>query len=148
MQRGGVTIATERGIPEGMPKIVCGLKKRVVHLYPNVLQVMKTLLKIFAGKVLFFTSLGVVGFFCLIILDWYIFYLGLDLVFINIFINFVGNCLMVPVMFVIYPGLLIISIIHCIHEKFRIKSWSFGSFFILLVSNPFCVGSIVNIIKT
>jgi hypothetical protein len=104
---------------------------------------MKNLLELFAGKRLFFLSLVVVGFFCFIILEWYLHNLGFE---INPVWGALGNMLMIPMVFVLYPGLLILSLIHCIHEKFRIKSWSFWSFFILLVSNPFFVGSIINII--
>ena len=104
---------------------------------------MKKLFKILSGKTLFFMTLGLAGFFCLIILSWYLYNLGSSIILIN-FINVLGNMLMLPMLFLVYPALLILSVIHCIHEKFRIKSWSFGSFLILLVSNPFFVGSIIN----
>lgn len=104
---------------------------------------MKDLLKLFAGKRLFFFSLGVFGFFVLHILDWYLPDSGFASVFHGVF-GFLGNLLMLPVLFLFYPGLLIVSAIHCICEKFRIKSWAFGSLIMLLLCNPYFVKEIIN----
>lgn len=92
-------------------------------------------------------SLGVAMFFCLLVLYWYLYHLGLDSPmqrFFNHLVDVLGNILMLPVMFIIYPGLLIFSIIHCIRERFRIKSGSFWSLILLLLFNPFFVGTLIN----
>ena len=104
---------------------------------------MKYFLNLFSVKRLLFMNLGVVVFFCLLIIDWYLPPFGLGLVFSSVF-SALGNMLMIPILFLAYPGLLVLSIIHCIHEKFRIKSLSFWSFFILLTFNPFFVKVIFN----
>ena len=103
----------------------------------------KILVELFAGKNLFLMTLGVVGFFCLIILSWYFHHLGSAVIFTRL-VGVLGNILMLPMVFLFYPVLLIFSIIHCIHEKFKIKSWSLVALILLLVSNPYFVGSIIN----
>ena len=95
----------------------------------------------FVGKRFFFISLSVAIYFCFFILDWYIYKWYEDITTIKILIGILRELTMMPLLFIIQPGLFIFSIIHCINEKFRIRSWSFLSFLILLFSNLFCLGS-------
>ena len=88
-------------------------------------------------------SLGVVGYHCFLTIDYYV--LHSNIFHIQIF-RFIGEIITIPLVFLIYPGLFVFSIIHCIHEKFRIKSWSFWSFLILLIGNPFCVKYVLNLL--
>ena len=102
---------------------------------------MNKLTEKFSGKRFFFVTLIVVGFFIFLLLDWFIYHLYKDIDSIRILIGFFRELLFFPLMFIIQPALLILSFIHCINEKFRIKSYSFCSFLILLISNSFCIGS-------
>ena len=95
------------------------------------------MLEKFAGKKFFFVSISVVGFVCFHILNWYILHLEF------IFIRFFGELLMFPLIFLVQPVLFVLSIVYCINDKFRIKSYSFWSFLILLVSNSFTIGSFI-----
>ena len=96
---------------------------------------MKNLVDWFTPKIFFWVSLGVVGYFCLLFLNAYV--VKSDFVLIGIF----QEMWTLPLMFLIQPGLLVFSIIHCIKEKFRISLWSFFAFLILLISNLFCLCS-------
>ena len=95
----------------------------------------------FTGKTFFFVSLGVVGYFCFFILNWFICQFYNDIAILRIIIGFIQELTMLPMLFLIQPGLLVFSIIHCIRERFRLRSWAFWSFLILLISNLFCLGS-------
>ncbi len=97
---------------------------------------MKDLLKRFAGKRFFFLSLGVVGYFCLLYLNAYV--IKSDFVLIEFF----QEILTLPLICVQFV-LFIFSIIYCIRDRFRIKTYSFWMFFILLVNNSFVIGSFV-----
>ena len=97
---------------------------------------MKTLIDLFAGKFLFYLSLGVVGYFCLVCLDTYV--IKSDFVLIGVF----REMLTLPLL-LFQLVLLVFSIINCIKEKFRIKTYSFWSFLVLLVSNSIFLGSLI-----
>ena len=94
-----------------------------------------------SGKRLFFAILCVVGYFILLLAGWFINSLNKGIDFILNILGFFHEILLFPLMFIVQPALLVLSIIHCIKEKFRIKSYSFWSFLILLISNSFCIGS-------
>ena len=102
---------------------------------------MKILLDFFAGKRLFFITLGVVAYFSYLLLNYYVLEIEYSPLVIHI-IRFFGELITFPLLF-IQPVLLILSIIHCIKEKFRILSYSFWSFLILLIANTFCIGSFI-----
>lgn len=95
---------------------------------------MKTILEKFTGKKFFFVSLVVVGYFCVLCLNAYI--IKSDFIFIGIF----QEALTLPLM-LFQLILLILSILHCIKDKFRVKTYSFWSFFILLTSSLFIINS-------
>ena len=84
-------------------------------------------------------SLAVVLYFCFLMLDY--FFIHIENKFIVFFIRFFGEMITFPLLFLVQPAFLFLSIIYCIKEKFRIKSWSFWSFLILLISNLFCIGT-------
>ena len=92
--------------------------------------------KLFEGKTLFFVSLGVVGYFCLVCLNTYI--VKSDFVLIGVF----QEMLTLPLL-LFQLVLLVLSVINCIKDKFRIKTYSFYSFIILLVSNSYFLGSLI-----
>ena len=94
----------------------------------------------FKSKRFFFVTLGVVGYFCLLLL---VSNIKIDNVFITQIIRFVGEITLLPLMFLVIPALLILSIIYCIKDKFRIKNYSFWSFLILLISNVFWIASFI-----
>ena len=96
--------------------------------------------EIFSGKKLFFASLGVVGYFCFLILDYYILHIDKP---IKHLIQFIHELIGLPLLFLVQPTLLVFSIIHCVKDKFRIKTYSFWSFLILLVSNAYFGGGII-----
>jgi len=85
---------------------------------------------------LFFVSLGVVGYFCLLCLNACIF--KSDSVLIGVF----QEMLTLPLL-IIQLALFIISIIYCINDRFRFKSYTLWTLFILLVSNLFLLGSFI-----
>lgn len=91
----------------------------------------------FIGKKFFFVSLGVVGYICLLYLNEYV--IKSNFVLIGVF----REMLTIPLLFFVQPVLLILSIIYCIRDKFRIISYSFWSFFILLISNLFILGTFI-----
>lgn len=91
---------------------------------------MKIILEKFAGKNFFFVSLGVVVYFCMLCLNAYV--IKSDFIYIGIF----QELLTLPLI-LFQLVLLVLSILHCIKDKFRIKTYSFWSFFILLISNSF-----------
>jgi hypothetical protein len=96
----------------------------------------KTLLEKFSTKRLFFVSLGVAGCFCLLCLNAYI--VKSDFVLIGVF----QELLTLPLM-LIQLALFVLSIMYCMNDKFRIKSYSLWTFLILLVSNSLFLGSII-----
>ena len=98
---------------------------------------MKSLLEFFSGRRLFFMALGVVAYFVFLILNWYVLHLSSTL------LRFFGEILTLPLLFLVQPTLLIFSIFHCIKDRFRIKTYSFWSFFILLISNLFVLGTYI-----
>ena len=99
------------------------------------------MMKRLAGKGFFFVSLGVVGYFGFLLLDYYVFHID-NITIIHI-IRFFGEILTLPLMFLFQPALLVLSIMLCVKDKFRIRTYSFWSFLILLVSNAFCIGSFI-----
>ena len=101
---------------------------------------MNKLIEKSAGKGFFFVSLGVVGYVCFFILDyWYIYQYYEDITIIKFIVGFIREISIMPMLFIIQPGLFVFSIIYCIKDKFRIKSYSLGSFIILLISNLSCI---------
>ena len=97
---------------------------------------MKNLLEKFTGKRLFFVSLVVVGYFCLLCLNAYFF--KSNFVLIGVF----QELLTLPLL-LFQLALLFFSIMHCIKDKFRIITYSFWTFLILLISNSFFLGSFI-----
>lgn len=97
---------------------------------------MKIIFEKFGGKKFLFVSLGVVGYFCVLCLNAYI--IKSDFIFIGIF----QELLTLPLV-LFQLVLLVLSILHCIKDKFRIKTYSFWSFFILLASNLFIFSSLL-----
>ena len=95
---------------------------------------MKILFDWLPPKRFFFVSLGVVGYFCLLLLNAYI--IKSDFVLIGVF----QELLTLPLLFIVQPGLLLFSIVNCVNEKFRLKSWSLATFLVLLISNLFFLG--------
>lgn len=95
---------------------------------------MKKIVEKFAGKIFFFVSLCVVGYFCLLCLNIYI--VKSDFILIGIF----QELLTLPLI-LFQLVLLVLSILNCIKDKFRIKAYSFWSFLVLLVSNLFVLTS-------
>jgi len=91
--------------------------------------------EVFTPKRLFFVSLGVVGYFCLLYLNAYV--VKSDFVLIGVF----QEMLTLPLLFA-QLALWVVSIIYSIKEKFRVKSYSFWTFLILLLNNTFCIGSL------
>ena len=97
---------------------------------------MKKLFEKFTGKLFFIVTLCVVGYFCFLLLNYYV--LKLEFFLISFFHEIFGiQLLFFQVL------LLALSIVHCIKDKFRIKKYSFWSFLILLTSNSFFLGSII-----
>ena len=97
---------------------------------------MKNLLDKFTSKRLFFVSLAVAGYFCLLCLNAYV--VRSDFVLIGVF----QELLSLPLL-LFQLALLFFSIMHCVKEKFRIKTYSLWTFLILLISNSFFLGSII-----
>ena len=97
---------------------------------------MKTVYEKFPAKILFFVSLGVVGYFCLLCLNANM--IKSDFVLIGVF----QELLTLPLLLV-QLILFILSIIYCINNKFRFKSYSLWAFFILLVGNSIFLGSLI-----
>ncbi|KAB4452134.1 hypothetical protein GAN75_21175 [Bacteroides thetaiotaomicron] len=97
---------------------------------------MDMITKIISEKKLFWISFAIVGYFCLLYLNAY--FAKSDLV----FIGWVQELLTIP--FILFQFiLLIIAILYCIKETFRINRYSFGSFFILLTNNLFVICSLI-----
>lgn len=82
------------------------------------------------GKKIFFVSMGVVGYFCVLCLNANI--LKSD----SIFMGVLQELLTLPLM-LFQLVLLFLSILQCIKDKFRVTTYSFWSLFILLASNLF-----------
>ena len=96
---------------------------------------MDMITKIISEKKLFWISFAIVGYFCLLYLNAY--FAKSDLV----FIGWVQELLTIP--FILFQFiLLIIAILYCIKETFRINRYSFWSFFILLINNLFVICSL------
>ncbi|KAB4481639.1 hypothetical protein GAC87_22920 [Bacteroides thetaiotaomicron] len=97
---------------------------------------MDMITKIISEKKLFWISFAIVGYFCLLYLNAY--FAKSDLV----FIGWVQELLTIP--FILFQFiLLIIAILYCIKETFRINRYSFWSFFILLINNLFVICSLI-----
>ena len=90
----------------------------------------------FSGKRFFCVSLGVVGYFCFLLLNTYV--IKSDFCLIGV----LQELLTLPLL-IFQLALLVLSVIHCIKDKYRIRTYSFWSFIMLLVSNAFCIGSFV-----
>jgi hypothetical protein len=97
-----------------------------------------------AGKGFFFMSLGVVGFVCFLILDWYILQFKLDSIILRHFLRALGELITIPLLFLVQPALLVFSIIYCIKDRFRIKTYSFWSFILLLIGNLLVLEAFIN----
>ena len=97
---------------------------------------MKNLLEKFTSEKLFFVSLAVVGYFCLLCLNAYV--IKSSFVLIGVF----QELLTLPLL-LFQLVLLVLSIMHCINDKFRIKTYSLWTFLILLISNSIFLGSII-----
>ena len=93
---------------------------------------------LYGRKRFFFVSLVIVGIVCFVILDWYV--IHSDFFRIRI-VRTIGEMMILPLVFIVQPTLLIFSIVYCIKDRFRITTFSFWSFFILLFSNLYCLGS-------
>ena len=92
--------------------------------------------KIISEKKLFWISFAIIGYFCLLYLNAY--FAKSDLV----FIGWIQELLTIP--FILFQFiLLIISILYCIKDTFRVNRYSFGSFFILLTNNLFVICSLI-----
>jgi len=89
-----------------------------------------------AGKVFFFISLGVVTYFCFLLLNSYV--LHLKFTAIGVF----QELLTLPLL-LFQLVLLVFSVINCINEKFRIKSYHFWSFLILISSNSYLLATLI-----
>jgi len=101
---------------------------------------MKNQLEKSTGKGFFFVSIGVVGYVCFFILDyWYIYQYYEDITIIKFIVGFIREISIMPMLFIIQPGLFVFSIVRCIKEKFQLKSYSFYSFFILFIGNLSCL---------
>ncbi len=97
---------------------------------------MRKLLQKLAGKNFFFTSLLVAGYFCLLCLNTYV--IKSDFILIEI----LQELLTLPLI-VFQFVLLGLSISYCIKDKFRLRTYSFGGFLILFVSNLFVLISFI-----
>lgn len=87
--------------------------------------------KIISEKKLFWISFAIVGYFCLLYLNAH--FAKSDLV----LIGWVQELLTIPFI------LLIIAIMYCIKDTFRINRYSFWSFSILLINNLFVICSLI-----
>ena len=96
---------------------------------------MKTLFEKFTGKRFFFVALGVVGYFCLLCLN--VFFIKSDFVLIEVF----QEVCTLPLLF-LQLVLLVLSIVHCIRDKYRIRTYSFWSFLVLVISNAYFLGTV------
>jgi hypothetical protein len=101
---------------------------------------MVTLFNKSASKGFFFVSLGVVGYFCFLWLNAYV--IHLDFYKDVSILGFFGEILTLPLL-LFQLVLLVLSIIYCIKDKFRLKTYSFLSFLILLVSNVYFLGNLL-----
>ena len=97
---------------------------------------METLLEKFAGRKFFFVSLGVIAYFCFLLLNAYIIHSRFVL------IGFIQEILTLPLL-LFQLILFVFSLTYCIKDKFRIKTYSFWSFLFLLVSNSYFLGSLI-----
>lgn len=88
--------------------------------------------KIISEKKLFWISIAVVGYFCLLYLN--ACFIKSDLVFIGWF----QELLTIPIILFQFI-LLLISILYCIKDKFRVNGYSFWSFLILSINNVFVI---------
>ena len=88
------------------------------------------------SKRLFLMSLCVIGYFCLLGLNAYI--VKSNFILIGVF----QELLTLPLLFIQFV-LLVFSIIFVIKGNFRIKTYSFWTFLLLLISNSFCLGPLI-----
>ena len=98
---------------------------------------MGSLFEKLTAKKLLYISLIVVGYFVLLYLNTYV--VKSDFVLIGVF----QELLTIPLLFIVQPGLLVLSIFHCIRDRFRINTCSFWAFIILLINNIYTIGSII-----
>lgn len=96
---------------------------------------MDMITKLISEKKLFWISLVIVGFFCMLYLNAY--FIKSD----SIIIGWFQELLTIPFMLFQFV-LLVISILYCVKDKFRVNGYSFWSFFILLLNNLFVVYSL------
>lgn len=97
---------------------------------------MDIITKIISEKKLFWISFAIVGYFCLLYLNAH--FAKSDLV----LIGWVQELLTIP--FILFQFiLLIIAIMYCIKDTFRINRYSFWSFSILLINNLFVICSLI-----
>lgn len=95
---------------------------------------MDSIIKLFSEKKLFWISLAVILYFCLLYLNAYC--VKSEIVLIGWF----QELLTIP--FILFQFiLLILSILYCIKGKFRVNSYSFWSFIILLINTLFVIWS-------
>ena len=97
---------------------------------------MNTILQKTTSKKLFFISLAVVGYFCLLYLNGYI--IKSDLFIIGV----IQESLTIPLIIIQFV-LLVISIFCCIKDKFHVNRYSFWSLIILLANNLFVIWSFI-----
>ena len=103
----------------------------------NISHIMKMMSEKLVGKGFFLMSLSVVGYFCLLYLNAYV--IKADFVLIGFF----QEILTFPFLILVQPTLLVLSFVSFVENKFRIKTYSFWSFLILLVSNVFFLGDFI-----
>lgn len=96
---------------------------------------MNMITKIISEKKLFWVSLIIVGYFCMLYLNAYCIKSN------SIIIGWFQELLTIPFLLFQFV-LLIISILYCMKDKFRVNEYSFWSFFILLLNNIFIVYSL------
>lgn len=96
---------------------------------------MDMITKLISERKLFWVSLVIVGFFCMLYLNAYC--IKSD----SIIIGWFQELLTIPFMLFQFV-LLVISILYCVKDKFRVNGYSFWGFFILLLNNLFVVYSL------
>ena len=96
---------------------------------------MKTLFGI-TPKILFYVSLCVIGYFCLLCMNAYIIKSNFFL------IGVLQEILTLPLLFIQFV-LLFVSMQYCFNDKFKIKSYSLWTFILLLISNFYFLGSFI-----
>ena len=88
------------------------------------------------SKSLFYLSLCIVLYFSFLFANAYI--IKSD----NIIIGYIQNTITIP-MLLTQLILFIISVKHCIRDKFKLREYSFWAFVILFISNIVTLGSII-----